>query len=199
MVKQNWKNSICVFFKRGFCKNGASCSFSHDKSSGDNTLIPTCKNWINGTCKFGTNCMFSHETRNIDDALAIHNARVLNEAAQATYFTSNPLYDYSELPGMSTYSPGQNSTFIPCFNPQQASYPPQQQTYSSSAYPAYSQFTYHPQHQINPSQLNNTPVKLEPILASKKDKLQNQTAIRGVENVVDASSERPLKRQRLEL
>lgn len=139
--------------------------------------------------------MFSHETRNIDDALAIHNARVLNEAAQATYLTSNPLYDYSELPGMSTYPSGQYSAY----NPQQASYPPQQQTYSSTAYPAYSQLTYNSQHQLNPSQLNNTRVNLDPIPAVEKDKPLNQTAIRGVENVVDDSAERPLKRQRLEL
>jgi len=220
MVKQNWGTSICVFFNRGFCKNGTSCSFSHDKTTGDDTKIPTCKNWINGTCKFGTNCMFSHETRNIDDALAIHNAKLLNEAAQTTYLTTNPLYDYSELPGLSNFSPGQNLAYpqYSVLNSQQTSYPPHQEAYNPCGYPGYQQVVYHPQQHLSTYPVNNQPVPVDqgtgsekaelvnnpPVTVdqgtgSEKAELVNEQVKRGIKNSVDLCDERPLKRQRREI
>ena len=75
--------TICRYQKRGFCRNGANCRFSHDvkvateaKKKRIRKEARICRFFALGNCKFGSKCRFSHtEKENISSDSAISSPR----------------------------------------------------------------------------------------------------------------------------
>ena len=53
-----YKTKICEFYKRGVCKKGENCTFSHDYKL--KVLDEICKFHLSGNC-LKKNCLFSHD------------------------------------------------------------------------------------------------------------------------------------------
>lgn len=54
--------TLCRFFARGTCRDGASCRFAHDLSAPPAPKTKPCEFFFKlGRCRFGDGCSFSHD------------------------------------------------------------------------------------------------------------------------------------------
>ena len=49
----------CIHFKKGSCKNGNNCNYRHENPV-TNAVAAPCIHFKKGSCKNGTNCKFTH-------------------------------------------------------------------------------------------------------------------------------------------
>lgn len=50
----------CIFFAKGYCKNGDACRFAHPELPVRSSSKPECKFFANGYCKNEAACRFAH-------------------------------------------------------------------------------------------------------------------------------------------
>ena len=83
-AKAEEKKFPCRFWRRGSCKKGLDCDFSHEVK-----IIKPCRYWARGTCSYGSECRFAHnslpECRYGDNCRAWPNCRFQHESSANSY------------------------------------------------------------------------------------------------------------------